>query len=80
MLSSYINGVHCKDGIASPVGGVLGKELALGAGSVDFMALLRGLRRIGFEGPLIIEREQGSKVREDVLSGRRYLEKILADL
>jgi sugar phosphate isomerase/epimerase len=51
--------VHCKDGDWPPPGdpNALGKERPLGAGSVGVERFLRELARIGYRGPLVIERE-----------------------
>ncbi len=58
MLGPYIRSVHCKDGkwSAQP-GKTWGEEVPLGQGDVDMAAYLRVLKKIGYEGPLTIERE-----------------------
>ncbi len=50
--------VHCKDAKWSREPGVTwGQEVALGDGDVDFARFLDTLDRIGYTGPLTIERE-----------------------
>jgi sugar phosphate isomerase/epimerase len=80
VLAGHVRGVHCKDALPSPTRGILGPEVPLGRGVVDFPGLLRGLKGIGYDGPLVIEREHGSNVVNEVLAGRSYLEKILKGL
>lgn len=54
----FVKSVHCKDGVWSKTPGVTwGQETALGEGDVDFEAFLRLLLRLGYSGPLTIERE-----------------------
>jgi sugar phosphate isomerase/epimerase len=57
--------VHCKDGDWPEAGvpGALGKECALGAGSVGIGRFLAKLRAVGYSGPLSIEREASDPVR-----------------
>ena len=58
MLGPYIRSVHCKDGRWSDQPGkTWGEEVPLGEGDVDMAAYLKTLKKIGFEGPLTIERE-----------------------
>ena len=58
MLGPHIRSVHCKDAKWSDQPGkTWGKEMPLGEGDVDMAAYLRMLDRIGYEGPLTIERE-----------------------
>jgi sugar phosphate isomerase/epimerase len=59
ILGPKVLTVHCKDGDWPEAGvpGALGKEKALGAGSVEVARFLSKLREIGYCGPLSIERE-----------------------
>jgi sugar phosphate isomerase/epimerase len=59
LLSPHVLSVHCKDGDWPPPGDLnaLGQERPLGAGSVGVERFLRELARIGYRGPLVIERE-----------------------
>lgn len=57
-LGSFVRSVHCKDAVPSDKPGeTWGSETALGEGAVDFGKFLDVLERIGYEGPLTIERE-----------------------
>jgi sugar phosphate isomerase/epimerase len=58
-LAAFVISVHCKDGEWPPkdVAGALGRERALGKGSVGIERFVRTLREIGFAGTLNIERE-----------------------
>ena len=57
-LGQYVHSVHCKDAKWSDQPGeTWGQEVALGEGDVDFAAFLQLLDRLGYDGPLTIERE-----------------------
>lgn len=57
-LGSRVRSVHCKDATWSDQPGkTWGREVPLGEGDVDFAAFLKTLKRIGYDGPLTIERE-----------------------
>jgi len=59
--------VHCKDGVGPSAPGQLGHETSLGAGEVGMDRFVAKLREIGYQGPLIIEREiVGEAQREDI--------------
>jgi sugar phosphate isomerase/epimerase len=57
-IGRYVRSVHCKDArwAANP-GREWGTEVALGEGQVDIERYLRTLNKIGYKGPLTIERE-----------------------
>jgi sugar phosphate isomerase/epimerase len=58
-LAPHVLSVHCKDGDWPPPGDpiALGEERPLGAGAVGVERFLRELARVGYRGPLAIERE-----------------------
>src|SRR5215210_1384442 len=57
-LGSRVRSIHCKDATWSDrPGETWGREVPLGEGDVDFEAFLKTLKKIGFTGPLTIERE-----------------------
>lgn len=57
-LGSRVHSLHCKDATWSDKpGDTWGAEVPLGEGDVDFAAFLRTLNKIGYTGPLTIERE-----------------------
>ena len=58
LLGARVRSVHCKDATWSDrPGETWGREVPLGEGDVDFAAFLGVLKRIGYDGPLTIERE-----------------------
>jgi sugar phosphate isomerase/epimerase len=77
LLAPLVRGVHCKDGLWPELPGQLGREVPIGQGQVPFPKLIRKLHDIGFAGPLVIEREQGPRVVEDILEARQFLEEVL---
>jgi sugar phosphate isomerase/epimerase len=57
-LGPFVRSVHCKDAKWSDQPGITwGQEVPLGEGDVDIAGYLKALDRIGYEGPLTIERE-----------------------
>lgn len=58
LLREHVLSVHCKDGVAPSAPRNLGSEVRLGDGEVDFPSFLAQLARIGYKGPLTIEREE----------------------
>ncbi len=66
-LQDHIISVHCKDGSWPESDGEWGHETPLGEGDVGFERYIATLKRIGFTGPLIIEREiVGQEQQEDI--------------
>jgi len=81
VFGQYVRGVHAKDGEYPTNGRELGVEKPLGQGRVGFPQLIGKLVDMGFDGALTIEREiSGPHQIEDIKSGKRYLESILASL
>jgi sugar phosphate isomerase/epimerase len=80
VVGQHVVSVHCKDGDWPPpeVPGALGTERPLGQGSVDLNAFLAGLKKIGYKGPLTIEREAEDKEERlrDLGEGRKLLEEL----
>jgi len=77
ILGKYVIGVHCKDGKRSERKGELGKECPLGKGEVGIERFMDKLKKIGYAGPLTIEREiVGKKQIEDILMAKKLLEKL----
>jgi sugar phosphate isomerase/epimerase len=80
LLAPHVRGVHCKDALPSSDRAVLGTEVPIGQGAVDFRAMLRKLHLIGYCGPVVIEREHGPHVVEDVAASRAYLERLVREV
>ncbi len=77
-LGCWVRGVHCKDALPPTKPGLLGREVPLGTGQVRFDRMLTALQRIGYGGPLILEREQAPDPVSDILAARRYLHGLFA--
>ena len=57
-LGSRVHSIHCKDATWSDKPGeTWGRETPLGEGDVDMAAFVKTLKKIGYDGPLTIERE-----------------------
>jgi L-ribulose-5-phosphate 3-epimerase len=61
ILGPDIRSVHVKDARRTKVPGEWGEEVPLGEGEVNIPMFLHALERIGYAGPLIIEREVGDQ-------------------
>jgi len=72
-LKDFVVHVHCKDGLYPTGRGQLGTEVALGQGEVGIARYLEALKEIGYEGPLMIEREAGNDRIGDIRRGRDLL-------
>ena len=67
ILGPHIHHVHVKDAIPSSKPGVeWGEEVPFGTGKVGSTAFLQALKKVGYTGPLAIEREAGSDRVSDV--------------
>lgn len=81
VFGAYVRSLHAKDGLYPTSGLELGREVPLGTGKVDFYALFRKLRDLGYEGPVTIEREiEGEQQLADILSARDYLQTVISDV
>jgi sugar phosphate isomerase/epimerase len=78
VLAPYVRGVHCKDAIRSGRAGILGTEVPLGHGEVNFPILLARLRAHGYCGPLVIERESSVDPVADIIAARKLLTGLVA--
>jgi sugar phosphate isomerase/epimerase len=81
VLGPDIRSVHVKDAHRPKVPGEWGEEVPLGQGSVNIREFVRTLKRVGYRGPLCIEREVGDQEGRlaDVAHGIRYLRECLAE-
>ena len=80
ILGPDIRSVHVKDAIATKVSGTWGDEVPLGQGQVDIKRFVQTLKKVGYRGPLCIEREVGDQEgrMRDVAHGIRVLRECLA--
>jgi sugar phosphate isomerase/epimerase len=79
VLGPDIRSVHVKDARRPKVPGQWGEEVPLGEGEVDIRRFVQTLKNVGYEGPLIVEREVGdpaSRLR-DVALGLAFLRECL---
>ena len=79
-LGSHVTSVHCKDGDWPPKDdrNALGKERALGQGSVNIPRFIATLKEVGYKGLLALEREEPDQAvrTADVQSGLALLRQI----
>lgn len=61
ILAPDIQSVHVKDARRPKTPGAWGEEVPLGAGEVDIAQFLKTLKKVGYRGPLCIEREVGDQ-------------------
>jgi sugar phosphate isomerase/epimerase len=75
LLGPDIRSVHVKDARRPRSRGVWGEEVPLGQGEVDIPRFIQALKSVGYEGPLIVEREVGNQAERlrDVAAGLAFL-------
>jgi sugar phosphate isomerase/epimerase len=80
ILGPDIRSVHVKDANRPTTPGQWGEEVPLGQGQVNIRQFVRTLQKVGYRGPLCIEREVGNQEQRlaDVAHGIRYLQECLA--
>jgi sugar phosphate isomerase/epimerase len=80
ILGSDIRSVHVKDANRPKTPGTWGEEVPLGQGQVNIRAFVQTLKKVGYRGPLCIEREVGNQEERlrDVAHGIRYLRECLS--
>ena len=61
LLGPDIRSVHVKDARRPKTPGAWGEEVPLGEGEVDIPRFIQTLRSVGYRGPLLVEREVGSR-------------------
>jgi sugar phosphate isomerase/epimerase len=80
ILGPDIKSVHVKDGKRPTTPGTWGEEVPLGQGQVNIRQFVKTLQKVGYRGPLCIEREVGNQEQRlaDVAHGIRFLRACLA--
>ncbi len=80
ILGPDIRSVHVKDAIRTKVPGTWGAEVPLGQGQVNIKKFVDTLKKVGYRGPLCIEREVGNQEQRvaDIAHGIRVLKDCLA--
>jgi sugar phosphate isomerase/epimerase len=81
ILGADIRSVHVKDAIRTRTPGAWGEEVPLGKGQVNIRAFIKTLVKVGYRGPLCIEREVGNQEQRlaDVAHGIKYVRQCLAE-
>jgi L-ribulose-5-phosphate 3-epimerase len=79
ILGADIRSVHMKDANRPTTPGQWGEEVPLGRGQADIRRFVQTLRKVGYRGPLCIEREVGSQEERvaDIAHGVRFLRECL---
>jgi sugar phosphate isomerase/epimerase len=82
ILGPDIQSVHIKDANRPTTPGQWGQEVPLGKGQVNIRQFVKTLKKVGYRGPLCIEREVGDQRGRlaDIAHGIRYLRECLADV
>ena len=79
-LKHHIRSLHIKDGLPPTEPKKLGKETPVGEGFVDFKRVFEELAKVGYNGPLIIEREiKDDKQAEGLRKAIAYLDTLIAE-
>jgi sugar phosphate isomerase/epimerase len=81
LLGPDIRSVHVKDANRPTTPGEWGEEVPLGQGQADIRRFVRGLKKVGYQGALCIEREVGDQTQRlaDIAHGIRFLRDCLAE-
>ena len=80
ILGPDIRSVHVKDANRTKVPGTWGEEVPLGQGQANIRQFIKTLKKVGYRGPLCIEREVGNQQQRiaDIAHGIRVLKECLA--
>ncbi len=80
ILGPDIVSVHAKDANRPTIPGAWGEEVPLGQGQVGMVAFIDALKKVGYTGPLVIEREVGTQRHrlEDCRYGLGVLRDVLS--
>ncbi len=79
ILGGDIRSVHVKDARRPKVPGTWGEEVPLGEGEANIPLFIKTLKKVGYRGPLVIEREVGDQAGriKDVAHGLAFVRKCL---
>ena len=81
ILGPHIRSVHAKDGRWPTNPSLLGEEVLIGKGLVNFRNVFTKLHKLGYTGAITIEREtSGPQQIADVREEKLYLERILHEV
>jgi len=79
LLAPDIRTVHVKDANRPKTPGEWGEEVPLGQGETNTREFLLALKKVGYRGPLFIEREVGTQQQryDDIAHGVRFIRSVL---
>jgi L-ribulose-5-phosphate 3-epimerase len=79
ILGPDIRSVHVKDANRPTVKGNWGEEVPLGKGQANIKQFVQALKKVGYKGPLCIEREVGNQQQriDDIAHGIKFLKECL---
>jgi sugar phosphate isomerase/epimerase len=79
ILGPDIRSVHVKDANRPTTPGAWGEEVPLGKGQANICQFIKTLKKVGYRGPLCIEREVGNQQQRlaDIAHGIRFLQECL---
>jgi len=77
VIGRYVKSLHAKDGTYPVNPNELGKEVPIPGGEVNFPAIISSLKKLDFNGSIIIECELAGRNNEYILKTKEYLEKII---
>lgn len=78
VFGEYVMGIHGKDGKYPTDGHMLGEEVPLGEGKVNYPVFVAKLKEIGYAGDITIEREiSGEEQKKDILMAKNILEQLI---
>jgi sugar phosphate isomerase/epimerase len=78
-LAPDIRSVHVKDANRPKVPGTWGEEVPLGKGQTNTKQFLVAIKKVGYTGPLFIEREVGDQQQRfnDIAHGVKFIREVL---
>jgi L-ribulose-5-phosphate 3-epimerase len=81
ILGPDIRSVHVKDAKRTKVPGTWGDEVPLGKGEANIRQFIKTLKKVGYRGPLFIEREVGDQEQRvaDIAHGIKFVRDCLAE-
>ena len=71
-MASLVAHVQARDARTGSLSGGA-REVAVGAGDVDWITLMATFDAIGYHGPVVIDREEGPQRSLDVENGLQFL-------
>jgi L-ribulose-5-phosphate 3-epimerase len=77
VIGKYVKALHAKDGNYPTDPYLLGKEVPIPGGEVNFPEIISFLKKLNFNGSIIIECEFSERNNEYILKTKKYLEKII---